>query len=115
MREAAERWRLHTEHWLACRYAAYRLRYEDLHAAPEDELRNLLRWLGFGELSDAEIGGAIASSSIEKMRELHPKLGFLFFRRGRVGGSEGAFLREQQEYVTALLRPYMDRFGYESN
>lgn len=112
VRDATERWRLHTEHWLACRCPAYRLRYEDLHAAPENELRKLLQWLGFTDVSDNQINVAVAGSSIEKMRQLDPKLGPIFFRRGRVGEAGGAFLPDQQEYITKLLRPYLDQFGY---
>jgi hypothetical protein len=112
VREAGERWRLHTEHWLACRCPAYRLRYEDLHAAPKDVLRKLLEWLGL-EVSDAQIDAAVANSSIDKMRELDSKLGPVFFRRGSVGASQSAFSPSEQEYIAGRLRPYLEKFGYQ--
>jgi hypothetical protein len=88
------------------------VRYEDLHAAPEEELRKVLQWLGFSDVTDAQIASAVAGSSIEKMRGLDSKLGPVFFRRGQVGASSGAFSREEQEYVGVLLRPYLAELDY---
>lgn len=46
------------------------LRYEDLHARPEQSLKRVLSFLGVPQLDDALVTGAVAFASFDNMRQL---------------------------------------------
>jgi Sulfotransferase domain len=46
------------------------VRYEDLHARPEAELRRMLDFLGIGDVDDGVVGEAVTFASFDNMRRL---------------------------------------------
>lgn len=109
--EGIEAWGRHTEHWLDAAIAMHRIRYEELHAAPGDVLRQLLLWLG-RSVPDAVVDEAVAASGLTDMRELHPRLGAQFFRRGEVGASYASFTDEQARAAVQRLEPLLRQLSY---
>ena len=110
--KGVEAWKRHTEHWLEAVCAPYRLRYEDLHAAPQTALLDLLRWLE-RPVSEAAVSAAVAAGSLANMRSLHEMLGSRFFRRGEVGASYQAFTDRQLRAAVDRLAPLLHRLGYD--
>ncbi len=52
------------------------IRYEQLHAAPEDALRSVLRFIGGPDLQRRHLAAAVAYASFEHMHELERTDGF---------------------------------------
>lgn len=109
--DGIEAWKRHTEHWLDTPIAVRRLRYEELHAAPADALRQLVLWLE-RSVPEAMVDEAVAASGLVDMRQLHPRLGARFFRRGEVGASYASFTGEQIHLALQRLEPLLRKLGY---
>jgi hypothetical protein len=111
--EGVPAWKAHTEHWLAARCLVLRVRYEDLHADPVEQLRTVLEFLG-RPASEVRLREAVQAARLEDMRVLHPVYGERFFRRGQVGASYSAFTEAQRQVVQSELGPLLQRLGYSA-
>ncbi len=109
--QCVEGWERHTAYWLATPLPCRRIRYEDLHASPDEVLRGLLAWLE-RPVDAAAIATAVAAANLSALRDLHPTLGTHFFRRGEIGASHAAFTRQQRRAAARRLKPLLDRLGY---
>lgn len=112
---------------LAGRPATLIVRYEDLRADAEGELRRIADLLGAG-YGDAEIARAVAFASFDHMRQLEQQGLFASerlrpadpdnpqsfkVRRGRVGGYRDLLEPGQRERLDALVRERLPpAFGY---
>lgn len=104
-------WRAHTEHWLQANCPSYRVRYEDLHHNPVDQLRLILMWLGY-KLSPEKLVLAVEESQLSKLREKEPELGLKFFRRGKIGKGIEHFTDEQRCFLIDKLGDLLSEFNY---
>lgn len=105
------------------------LRYEDLRAAPEAEMRRLLEFIGLSGVSDDTIRSAVEFAAFDNMRQMEERnsLGTgalrpgdiqdrssFKTRRGQVGGFVDYLGEEEVEELSRRLRLYLDpMFGYE--
>lgn len=104
-------WLEHTKHWLTCGLDTLLVRYEDLHATPDEWLARVLEWIGVR--FDPEHCKRVAhDASLVKMRTLHSQLGPLMFRRGRVGDALASFPPGLRRYVAHELKPVLLQLGY---
>ncbi|HVN40601.1 MAG TPA: sulfotransferase domain-containing protein [Myxococcota bacterium] len=105
------------------------VRYEDLRADPEGQLRRIVRFLG-GPTDDTAIRAAVAFASVENMRAMEERRAFWFsglrmtqrdranpdsykVRRARVGGYRDYFDDEEVARIDALVRSRLSPFfGY---
>lgn len=113
VRDAAKEWHAHTLHWSTgdgC--PVHSLRYEDLRAAPQRELKALLHWLACA-VTDEACARAVEQAKLERMRKLHPTLGEQFFRKGAVGEGRRAFDDAMVRVVTETIGDQLARFGYD--
>jgi hypothetical protein len=95
------------------------LKYEDLLADTQQELKQLYRLLGF-DLADELVATAVERSSVERMREeealanaRHPALGKMeFVRKGRTGGARSPLPEPVKARIEEIAGPLMRRLGY---
>lgn len=115
LKKTIAEWRGHTLRWMraAKKIPVHRLRYEDLLAAPKEELRQLLDWHGI-EVSDAKIAQAVAATQIGSLRKKHPKRGKKFFRKGKSGLGISQFSTEQRSYVAEQLGDLLKDLDYSA-
>lgn len=109
---SAMHWRAHTDHWFDAKCNIYRLRFEDLHLNPGAELEKLMAWLGYQHVPRAKIDDAVGSAKIERMRELNPQFGAVFFRQGQVGKSHDYYSNEQCELILQQMKGRLEILGY---
>ena len=105
------------------------VRYEDLHARPEDELRRVLAFAGVGDVADATVTAAVDYGSFANMRRLEEagtaasdKLrpvragdpASYKTRRGTVGGHRDELTPDQIAHLDRLVAdsPGAARLGY---
>jgi hypothetical protein len=104
------------------------VRYEDLHARAEDELRRVLDFVGVAGVPAAVITDAVAYGSFDHMRELEETAAFASeklrpgrsgdfdtykTRRGKVGGYRDELTGDQIARLDGLLAASSaGRFGY---
>lgn len=104
------------------------VRYEDLQAQPEAELRRVLEFVGVNGVTDAVIAGAVAFASFDHMRQLEETGTFATeklrpvrpgqvdsykTRRGVVGGHRDELTTDQIARLDdAMARSAVRRFGY---
>jgi len=115
VQDAAHEWREHTLHWMhgpGSEREVHHLRYEDLRAGPQRELKGVLEWLGC-DASSETCQHAIKQAELERMRKLHPTLGEQFFRKGSIGDGRQAFDDEQVQVVMNAVGDLLQRFGYD--
>lgn len=112
VRETAAEWRDHTLHWLASEIPTHSMRYEDLRAAPQRELKSVLDWMGCN-VAEVECIKAVEQADLERMRELHPTLGTQFFRKGAIGEGKQAFDADLSHMMTDTIGDLLERFGYD--
>jgi hypothetical protein len=117
-------------HWAAQRHVPRNfllVRYEDLHAGSEEQLRRVLDAVGVGEVSDEVIEEAVRFASFENMRamETSDALGSRRLRPGRAGDEtsyktrQGAVGRYRQHlsaedirYIEARVAELSPIYGY---
>jgi len=104
------------------------VRYEDLHAQPDAELRRVLTFAGAGDVAPAIVADAVEFGSFDNMRQLEETEAFASeklrpgrhgdhdtykTRRGTVGGHRDELTVEQIARLDELLAASgADRFGY---
>lgn len=107
------------------------VRYEDLHARPEHELRRMLDFIGVHGVGAAVISEAVAFASFDNMRRMEEtgvsgsqrlrpgRLGdhdTYKTRRGRVGGHRDELTPDQIARLDAeMTASRVDRFGYRAS
>lgn len=107
-------WRRHFEHWQAVTIPTYRIRYEDVRAAPEKQLQDLLGWIG-QDVPEDQVIKAVQGATLARLRESRGARGQDFFRRGSSGEGKVRFSQEQRHLVTVQLAHYMSMLGYEAS
>lgn len=101
------------------------VRYEDLRAAPQAELRRILRWMG-EQPTEAELGDVVAFAAYDNMKKLERQRTFWWsgvrllpgdaanpdsykVRRAKIGGYRDYFdddqVRQIEAYIAAQLDP----------
>ncbi len=104
------------------------VRYEDLHARPEDELRRVLTFAGVDGVRPEVVADAVEYGSFDHMRELEETEAFgseklrpgrrgdvdtYKTRRGKVGGHRDELTAEQIDRLDRMLADSrVSRFGY---
>jgi hypothetical protein len=106
------------------------VRYESLHAAPEENFRHLLAAMGESLADDVAFSHALAFSGFENMKKLEAAGAFdskilrpgnardpesFKVRRGKVGGYIDYLEEADMAYVAEVMRELDPRFGYERN
>lgn len=115
-------WSGHAASWLDQRdLPIHVLRYEDLRAEPEIELRRALDFAGRGA-SPGQIRKAVALASFERLQAQEAEQGFgeaprgptprRFFRRGVAGGWRDELDAAQVARIESAHAPMMARLGY---
>lgn len=113
-------WSDHVTSWVdAPDLALHLIRYEDMHARPEETFGGALAFLGL-DRDDAVVARAVALCRFEKLAGQEAEHGFRerphkaerFFRQGRAGGWREALSPEQVARIIADHGPVMERFGY---
>ncbi len=114
-------WPAHVEGWLAADCPRLLLRYEDLLAEPEREIRRLAEFLGLGA-DTATLRRAGQACGFGALRAAEERGGFRertkfsarFFRKGRAGGWRETLSAEQSAQIAAAHGPAMQRLGYDA-
>eukprot|EP01104_Vermistella_antarctica_P011133 TRINITY_DN3074_c0_g1_i1.p1 TRINITY_DN3074_c0_g1~~TRINITY_DN3074_c0_g1_i1.p1 ORF type:complete len:441 (+),score=119.32 TRINITY_DN3074_c0_g1_i1:432-1754(+) len=105
------------------------MRYEDLHEAPEDELRRLFDYLGIGEIEEKVLWKAVSESTFQKMQEKEHHLAFgksrdlkprdktnpnsFKVREGKVGSYHKHFTEADIEWMDQYMAENLPSvFGY---
>lgn len=106
------------------------IRYEDMRARPDAELRRLLDWMGLNP-TDAEIAQSVEFAAFDNLRKLEQKRAFWWsgrrlapgqkgnpdsykVRRAKVGGYRDYFDDEQVRQIDDYVRTHLDPvFGYD--
>ncbi|MGX1096937.1 sulfotransferase domain-containing protein [Amorphus sp. MBR-141] len=96
------------------------VRYEDLHADAASSLTRIVAFLG-GQAGAAEIGRAVAHSSLAELQRQEASSGFQeslpgqrrFFRSGRIGEWREVMTAAQVEAIESRFAPVMERWGYD--
>jgi hypothetical protein len=107
------------------------LRYEDMQADPEAQLRRVLDFIGLGRITEAEVKEAVEYASFRNMRKIESGEEVKSFklkagdvndpnsykvRRGRVGGYRDELtpvqIEKLERKMAATLTPF---YGYEPN
>jgi sulfotransferase family protein len=106
------------------------VRYESLHAAPEENFRQLLAAIGESLPDDVAFSRALAFSAFDNMKKLEAAGAFdskilqpgdardpesFKVRRGKVGGYIDYLEEADITYVAEVMRELDPRFGYERN
>jgi hypothetical protein len=106
------------------------VRYESLHAAPEENFRQLLAAIGESLPDDVAFSRALAFSAFDNMKKLETAGAFdskilqpgdardpesFKVRRGKVGGYIDYLEGADMTYVAEVMRELDPRFGYERN
>jgi aryl sulfotransferase len=114
-------WSDHVRSWLdASELPLLLVRYEDLHAEPEDSLMRIAAFCGL-ELDAVRARKAVAFSSFEELRRQEQEKGFrerqpgaqgAFFRRGEVGRWRSELPAPAARRLIAAHRETMARLGY---
>lgn len=96
------------------------IRYEDLHADTETEIKRLLAWLSLDAPTEFARRAA-AETDIERMRRGETRAPWDlaeepagFVRRGGAGGWRSALSRSDVRVVEYLCAPLMEDYGYET-
>ena len=113
VRTATAGWRRHTMHWLDAPMDVYRLSYEELHAAPFDQLGAVLKWLG-RDVPMVRVRLAVGACELHSLRARFEKEGGKFFRRGKVGWGRKRFTAAQRTWVLSELAEPLARLSRES-
>lgn len=87
------------------------VRYEDLMADPDAELKRLGEWLGL-DVSAEDRSTAIEACSIDKLRK-NTKAPSGFFRRGSADGWKEELSGSELRTVEYVAREEMERWGYK--
>lgn len=112
-------WSAHVESWMAAPIPLIAVRYEDLIAAPRDEVRRIARHLGLAA-DDALVDRAVEACDFQRMKRQERDGGFVeasgdatpFFRRGAAGDWANHLTQVQADRIAADHEPVMRRFGY---
>ena len=113
-------WSDHVTSWVdAPDLALHLIRYEDMHARPEETFGGALAFLGL-DRDDAMVARAVALCRFETLAGQEVEHGFRerphkaekFFRQGRAGGWREVLSPEQVARIIADHGPLMERFGY---
>jgi hypothetical protein len=123
--ESVERWRLHSEHWLAAQIPILRIKYEDLRVDTKKELARVLSWLGFA-IPEDDIADTVNKARLESMRKIpsdikgkflrdEEHVGRLehFFRRGQSGVGVNRFSAAERQFAFNSLRDLLKKLGYD--
>ncbi|MGE5477123.1 MAG: sulfotransferase domain-containing protein [Bacteroidales bacterium] len=114
-------WSNHVASWLdQADLPVHLLRYEDLCAAPLEEFRRALDFLGI-RAAPQEIHRAVAHSDFAELQRQEQDNGFrerlkdqqTFFRRGKVGDWRNHLNHEQVRLIETAHAAMMDRLGYD--
>lgn len=117
--------------WAACRDVPAELllvRYEDVHADPEGELRRMLDFVGLPEIDDATVAEAVAVNRIDELREREKRGQYssrrlkpgdaadpdsFKARRGKIGGFVDYLRPEDVAETTRMIERELDPwYGY---
>lgn len=113
-------WSSHAQSWLdPPDIAVHLIRYEDMHAVPQETFGGALRFLGLEPVVD-RLDAALSRSAFAVLAEQERRSGFIeasrksqaFFRRGKVGAWRDALTEEQAQSIVERHRPMMRRLGY---
>lgn len=112
-------WSGNVESWLtAAPFPAFVVRYEQLRAAPEETLAEILGALGLSQPRQV-VRDAVAATALDKLRAQEAAAGFSeahrspsFFGAGRVGGWKELLNAEQAARIEADHGAMMRRLGY---
>jgi len=113
-------WSDHVDSWLDARdVKLHVVRYEDMHARPEETFAGVAGFLGFSATSDV-VQRAIAASRFDVLRGQEERDGFTesdlttakFFRQGRVGGWRNILSSAQAARIERRHTATMQRLGY---
>ena len=107
------------------------LRYEDLHARPEQTLKKVLDFLGVPNLDDALIAAAVEFASFDNMRQLEEHDAFNMrtlrpenkadersykTRKGIVGDYKNVLSEADHDFVEAYIKDHLNpELGYSGN
>lgn len=115
-------WSLHVQSWTdEPAFPTLIVRYEDLLAAPEIVLRNVLTFLGW-KIDPTRVTAAIEETQFEKLQTREAANGFQersdkslsgrFFRKGKSGDWRQVLTEAQVDRLIADHGEVMQRFGY---
>lgn len=113
-------WSSHVHSWVGAKAHKVRvIRYEDMHAKPEDTFGRVLRHIGVG-VDKAKLARAINNSRFEELRRQEKADGFSentphqphFFRKGIAGGWKDILTGKQIDKITNDHRAAMTGLGY---
>jgi aryl sulfotransferase len=112
-------WSDNVESWLtATPFPAFVVRYEQLRAAPEEILTDILSALGLSQPRQV-VRDAVAATALDKLRAQEANEGFSeahhsapFFGAGRVGGWKNLLNPRQAAQIEADHGTMMRRLGY---
>ena len=119
-------WSTHIKSWHNGGHGKFiLLRYEDLLADTENEMKRLLKFIDF-EVSEEVLKLAIKNSKFEKLRSLENTKGVVyndklknktskFFRKGISGDWKNSFSKEDLKHFYTLNSEEMKLCGYESD
>jgi len=122
LRQKLPGWSGYMESWLdQTEIPVYLIRYEDMRADTTGAFRRALDFAG-REASDEDIQRAVAFADFSELRrqeqekgfrELQPRTGGPFFRRGEAGAWRDELGAEQVARIETAHAPMMRRLGYE--
>jgi len=113
-------WSQHVTSWLdQGELPIHLVRYEDLHAAPEETFARILQAAGLAMEPD-RLAAALASSRFERLQAQEVQTGFkerragspAFFRRGQAESWREELTEAQVERIIAVHGSVMQRLGY---
>jgi hypothetical protein len=105
------------------------VRYEDLHARPEEEFRRILRALGETNIAEEHFAGALQFSRFGNMKKMEASKQYdakllqpgdvndpdsFKVRRGKVGGFADYLNGDDLDYANAAVARLHPRFGYSA-
>jgi hypothetical protein len=103
------------------------LRYETMRAAPAEEFRQLLKWLGEKNADLSILEQAVEFSRFENMQKMEAAGAFdskilrpgdacdresFKVRRGKIGGFEDYLPMEDRQYAAQVMQSLYPQFGY---
>ncbi|MCL1629195.1 sulfotransferase domain-containing protein [Roseibaca sp. V10] len=113
-------WSSHVESWVnAAEISCHVLRYEDMHATPQQSFAAAFAALGL-TVDHAKLARAISMAEFDKLAHLEQSAGFRerpskakkFFRSGKVGGWRHSLTPDQVARIIAEHGVVMQRMGY---
>lgn len=113
-------WSGHVSSWQAVPVPRLLLRYEDMLADPFHSFSQVVRFLGYTDISPARIHASLEAVRFDRLQSMENRSGFAekpmqaerFFRRGIAGGWQDSLTPEQARRITTDHGDKMRQLGY---